>query len=298
MKRKALGKGLSSLIPETPTVKPKRQEESGETQGRLRNLDIDLIRPNPDQPRRDFNEEALFDLANSLKTKGVIQPVAVREKDDGSYELIAGERRWRAAQQAGLLKIPALVHQVPDSELLEFALIENIQREELNPLEEAVAYRTLMDDLELTQEQVAGRVGKRRATIANMLRLLTLAPTVQEKVRKGAVGMGHARALVSLGDRKDQEQLAVRIEKEGLSVRQVERLVARLNRGPETVGGKPGKVVDPNVQAATESLQSALGTRVRIVQGKSGGRLELHYGSDEELQRIYNLIFDAAKEGF
>jgi len=293
-----LGKGLSSLIPETPTVKPKRQEESGETQGRLRNLDIDLIRPNPDQPRRDFNEEALFDLANSLKTKGVIQPVAVREKDDGSYELIAGERRWRAAQQAGLLKIPALVHQVPDSELLEFALIENIQREELNPLEEAAAYRTLMDDLDLTQEDVARRVGKRRATIANMLRLLTLAPKVQDKVRQGVVGMGHARALASVGDRREQERLAARVEKEGLSVRQVERLVARMNQRSDMVEGAKGKVADPNVVAAMETLQSALGTRVRIIQGRKGGRLELHYGSDEELQRIYNLIFDAAKEGF
>jgi ParB family chromosome partitioning protein len=131
-----------------------------------------------------------------------------------------------------------------------------------------------------------------------MLRLLTLAPKVQDMVRRGAVGMGHARTLVSLGDRRDQEQIADRIEKEGLSVRQVERLVARVKQGPDEVGEKPGKVVDPNVQAATESLQSALGTRVRIVQGKSGGRLELHYGSDEELQRIYNLIFDAAKEGF
>ena len=298
MKRKALGKGLSSLIPEAPAVKPTSREEPAEGQSRLRNLDIDLIRPNRSQPRQDFDEEALFDLANSLKTKGIIQPIVVREHGDGTYQIVAGERRWRAAQQAGLLKIPALVHQVPDSELLEFALIENIQREELNPLEEAAAYRTLMDDLELTQEQVASRVGKRRATIANMLRLLTLAPKVQDMVRRGAVGMGHARTLVSLGDRRDQEQIADRIEKEGLSVRQVERLVARVKQGPDEVGEKPGKVVDPNVQAATESLQSALGTRVRIVQGKSGGRLELHYGSDEELQRIYNLIFDAAKEGF
>jgi len=222
----------------------------------------------------------------------------VREKDDGSYELIAGERRWRAAQQAGLLKIPALVHQVPDSELLEFALIENIQREELNPLEEAAAYRTLMDDLDLTQEDVARRVGKRRATIANMLRLLTLAPKVQDKVRQGVVGMGHARALASVGDRREQERLAARVEKEGLSVRQVERLVARMNQRSDMVEGAKGKVADPNVVAAMETLQSALGTRVRIIQGRKGGRLELHYGSDEELQRIYNLIFDAAKEGF
>ncbi len=275
-----------------------RREEPGETQGRLRNLDIDLIRPNRSQPRQDFNEEALFDLANSLKTKGVIQPIVVRERDDGTFQIVAGERRWRAAQQVGLLKIPALVHQVPDSELLEFALIENIQREELNPLEEAAAYRTLMDDLQLTQEDVARKVGKRRATIANMLRLLTLAPKVQDRVRRGVVGMGHARALASVGDRKEQERLAGRVEKEGLSVRQVERLVARLNQGPDTVRKTAGTAVDPNVQAATESLQSALGTRVRIVQGRSGGRLELHYGSDEELQRIYNLIFDAAKEGF
>ncbi len=237
----------------------------------------------------------MFDLANSLKTKGVIQPVAVRESSDGIYELIAGERRWRAAQQAGLLKIPALIHQVPDSELLEFALIENIQREDLNPMEEATAYRSLMNELDLTQDEVARKVGKRRATVANMVRLLTLAAKVQDRVRRGVIGMGHARALVSLPDRREQERLAGRVEKEGLSVRQVERLVARLNRKPAMVREKAARKPDPNVEAAMEALQSALGTRVRIVQGRRGGRLELHYGSDEELQRIYNLIFDAAK---
>ena len=233
-----------------------------------------------------------------MKTKGVIQPVAVRESGDGTYELLAGERRWRAAQQAGLLQIPALVHQVPDSEMLEFALIENIQREELNPMEEATAYRSLMIDLDLTQDEVARKVGKRRATIANMVRLLTLAAKVQDRVRRGVIGMGHARALVSLTDRREQERLAARVEKEGLSVRQVERLVARLTRGPAAAREKVTRKPDPNVEAAMEALQSALGTRVRIVQGRKGGRLELHYGSDEELQRIYNLIFDASKGGF
>ncbi len=259
-------------------------------------MDIDLIRPNRAQPRRKFDPVALEELANSLINKGVIQPVTVRKAEGGRYELIAGERRWRAAQQAGLHKIPAVIRQVPDEELLEVALIENLQREELNPMEEAEAYRTLMDEGNLTQQEVADRVGKRRATIANTLRLLSLCKAVQEKVKAGVLDMGHARALVPLSDPRRQLELAKEIEKKGLSVRQVETRVARLTRDQGMTRVRGRRTGDPNVEAAAEALQSALGTRIRIVQGRKGGRMELYYHSDEELERLYGLIFQAAKE--
>ena len=230
-----------------------------------------------------------------MRNRGVLQPVIVREAAAGSYELIAGERRWRAAQIAGLLKVPAIVKDVSDDALLELALIENLQREELNPLEEAHAYQTLVDELELTQQEVADRVGKPRATIANALRLLNLAPDVQALVRSGKLSAGHAKALVSITKPAEQIQLARRIASDGLSVRQAELLAARTIR--ITAARAPRKAVrrDPNVAAAEEALQKALGTRVRIVQGKKGGRLELHYFSDEELERLYQIVLAASK---
>ncbi len=300
---------MSSLIPKPPARKPappsnaRQSEEGAETgtltpgtdRGRFRDLDIDLIRPNRSQPRQKFDVVALEELANSLINKGVIQPITVRSIEGGKYELVAGERRWRAAQRAGLHKIPAVIRQVPDNELLEMALIENLQREELNPIEEAVAFRSLMNDLGLTQQEVADKVGKRRATIANTLRLLSLSKAVQDKVRSGAVSMGHARALVPLTDTRRQLALAWKIEKKGLSVRQVETMVARLIQDHGMTAVKSAKKVDPNIEAAVESLQSVLGARVRIVQGRKGGRLELHYHNDDELQRIYGLIYKAAE---
>lgn len=309
MKRKALGKGLGSLIPQaqrsagTPaaSVAPTpaadaaearpRAVPSGETQ-----IDIDRIHPNPKQPRQDFDEEALAELTQSLKSQGLIQPVVVRPRGDGHFELIAGERRWRAAQRAGLHRLPAVIRDVPDARLLELALIENVQRAELNAIEEAQAYQVLLQDLGLTQEAVADRVGKSRVTVTNVLRLLQLPRQVQERVRRGKLSMGQARAILAVATPNAQIELAEKVEKEGWSVRQVEAWVARSGRGePAAKGGASAKRKDPNVEAAEQKLQRVLGTRVRIVGQGKGGRLELHYFGPEELDRLYNLLIDAGR---
>lgn len=295
MKRKALGKGLESLIPKKPSRAP-AATDAGRPDAGVLEIDLDRIRPNRSQPRERFDPEALEELAASLKSAGVIQPVVVRRKEDG-YELIAGERRWRAAQQAGLLKIPAVVREVPDEKLLEVALIENVQREQLNAIEEAQAYQTLIEELDLTQAEVAERVGKNRVTVSNALRLLALAKGVQDRVRSGALSAGHARALLGIAAPREQVALAERVERERLSVRDVERLVSRAGRdGGDKAGGRSRSRRDPNVVAAEEKLQGLLGTRVRIVQGAKGaGRVELHFYSEEELTGIYDLLEGAAR---
>jgi ParB family transcriptional regulator, chromosome partitioning protein len=299
MKRKALGKGLSSLIPASiarpptlpsPVSKP---IESSQRPFELK-LEVSKIRPNPRQPRQSFDEAALDDLANSLKTQGLLQPVVVRPSADGRYELVAGERRWRAAQRAGIHQIPAVVRDVPDEKLLELALIENLQREELNAIEEAEAYRILIDDLHLTQADVAERVGKQRTTIANVLRLLNLPASVQGLLKGRKISMGHARALLALEDPRAIESLAAQVITEGLSVREVE---ARAKRPASSHprAGRPPKAIDPNVAAAEQSLQRSIGTKVRILGNGKVGRVELHFHSAEELDRLYKLLIDAVK---
>jgi ParB family chromosome partitioning protein len=295
MKRKALGKGLSSLIPDTPPPARKSSLETPERMQGLREIDLDRIRPNRAQPRERFDPALLEELAQSMRQRGVLQPVIVRTVPDGGYELIAGERRWRAAQIAGLLRIPAIVKEVADDRVLEIALIENLQREELNPIEEANAYQTLINDLELTQQQIADRVGKQRATVTNALRLLNLPPEIQSLVRDGKLSSGHAKALASLAEPKEQIELARRIAAEGLSVRQAEAMARRLAKRSTRAARRPPRR-DPNVEAAEETLQRALGTRVRIVQGRKGGRLEIHFFSDEELERVYDLVLGAARK--
>jgi ParB family chromosome partitioning protein len=283
------------LIPEAPSAS--RSAPGVSPVEGLKQIDLDRIRPNPEQPRRSFEDESLEDLARSLKRDGVLQPVVVREAGAGAFELIAGERRWRAAQMAGLLRIPAVVRDVEDERLLELALIENLQREELNPIEAATAFRTLLEELGLTQEQVAQRVGKQRTTISNFLRLLNLPRPVQERVEEGQVSMGHAKALASLAPDL-QTRLADRIARENLSVRQTERLVQRLQSdlSPEAEEPPP-KPRDPNVEAAEQALQKALGTRVSIVErARGGGRIELHFYGSEELERVYQIILRAARE--
>lgn len=293
MKHKALGKGLRSLIPEAPRRTPPEPTPTPAARPMVPQIDIDRIIPNRKQPRDQFDDDALETLSNSLKEQGVLQPILVRPLPDGNYGLIAGERRWRAAQRAGLLKIPAVIREVPDDKLLEFALIENLQREELNPLEEARAYRTLVDELGLTQQQVAERVGKQRATIANALRILTLPEPVQSLLRSRQLSMAHARALAGLEMVADQNSLADRIVRDGLSVRAVESEVARLQKA-KSLGGMPVRITtrkDPNVAAAEDSLQRAIGTKVRIFENRKGaGRIEIHFFTAEERDGVFESL--------
>jgi ParB family chromosome partitioning protein len=230
-----------------------------------------------------------------MKAEGVLQPVIVRPVGEGEYELIAGERRWRAAQLAGLLKVPALVREVEGARVLEMALIENLQREDLNPIEAASAFRTLIDDLGMTHQDLAQRVGKQRATITNMLRLLDLPGPVKQKLRDGSITAAHAKALAALSTPQLQARLAERVARDGLSVRETDRLVRRLSQEkPADPGGKQASR-DPNIVAAEDALQRVVGTRVSIVQGKKGGRIELHFHSGEEMERVYQLILQASK---
>jgi ParB family chromosome partitioning protein len=258
-------------------------------------IEVSRIRPNRKQPRQAFDDAGLDELARSIKSSGLLQPVVVRPQDGGRYELIAGERRWRAAQRAGIHQIPAVVRDVPDERLLELALIENLQREDLNPIEEAEAYRILVDDLGLTQQELADRVGKQRTTVANAMRLLGLPPKVQEMVRVRAISMGHARALLALEDAAAILALAQRIVAEGLSVREVE---TRAKKPVSVAGGRAvrsAKPSDPHVAAAEQALQRALSARVRIVGSPTSGRVEIHYHNDEELDRVYKMLLEAGK---
>src|SRR5262245_44895838 len=230
-----------------------------------------------------MEESALEELAQSMRRHGVIQPILVRRAGE-QYEIVAGERRWRAAQRAGLLKVPVTIRDVADDRLLEVALVENIQREDLNPIEEAQAYRRLADEFQLSQDAIAAAVGKDRATVANYLRLLRLPAEVRNDVASGALTMGHARALVALPDETTQRRLARDVIARGLSVRETEAL-SRRETAP--VVPPPPRRVDPNTRAAEDRLKLALGTRVRIVRKGTGGRIEIDFGNEDELQRLY-----------
>jgi ParB family chromosome partitioning protein len=280
-KRPALGRGLSALIPSA--APPPIREPA---QGRPTELDIDLLTPNPRQPRVQMDDTRLEELAQSIRSHGVIQPILVRRHGEQT-EIVAGERRWRAAQRAGLLKVPVVYRDVADDKMLEVALIENIQREDLNPIEEAQAYRRLTDELQLSQEAIAAAVGKDRATISNYMRLLKLPQEVRNDLAAGALSMGHARALITMGDETAQRRVAREVVSRGLSVREAEQLVKR--DGRVTVPPPP-KRVDPNTRAAEERLRVALGTRVRILRQGAGGRIEVDFASEDELQRVFEQL--------
>jgi ParB family chromosome partitioning protein len=284
-KRPALGRGLSALIP-PPLARLAEPVPTERERARPHELDIDLLTPNPRQPRMQLDDARLDELAQSIRTNGVIQPVLVRKVGD-RHEIVAGERRWRAAQRAGLLKVPVIVREVPDEKILEVALVENIQREDLNPIEEAQAYRRLTEELQLSQEAVATAVGKDRATVANYMRLLRLPAEVRNELASGALSMGHARALLALPDEAGQRRVAREVVARGLSVRETEALVRR--DGVPPVVRLPRKV-DPNTRAAEDRLKLALGTRVRIVRKGAAGRIEIDFAGEDELQRIYELI--------
>jgi ParB family transcriptional regulator, chromosome partitioning protein len=278
-KRPALGRGLSALIPDAA---PAAVNE------RALDVDSDLLRPNQFQPRSTMDEGKIEELARSIRANGIIQPIVVRKKD-GGYEIVAGERRWRASQRAGLLKVPVVVRDIPDDRLLAVALIENIQRENLNPIEEAQAYRRLADDHQLTQEQIADAVGKDRSSVANYVRLLKLPQEVRASVGSGVLSMGHARALLGLPDETSQLRIARDVVARNLSVRETEALVKRTSE-PVTI--KPAADKDVHTRAAEERLRFALGTRVHIVRKRKGGEIEIEFGSEEELQRLFETLTD------
>lgn len=275
MPKKALGKGLKALIGEPQDLA--RYEPSSRN-----HIDVDLIEPNPLQPRKDFDEEKLVALGASIKADGVLQPILVRRAGE-KYQIIAGERRWRAALKAGLLSIPATIRDADDEDMLKIALIENLQREDLNPIEEANAYKTLIDSHDLTQETLARYVRKNRTTITNTLRLLGLPDEVQAHVSRGTISMGHARALLGLEDSSAQVDLCERIADEGLSVRQVEALV---KKGVRPRRKRPVPVVDPDVRRVEDELQRALGTKVRIRSAGKRGTIEISFSSPDQLEGI------------
>lgn len=277
MERKALGRGLSALIP----------EQHEEREDRIIYAAIDKIRENPFQPREKFDQKKLDDLISSIKEKGVLQPVIVRDKD-GGYELIAGERRLRAARALGIAEVPVIVRNVSDADALELSLIENIQREELNAIEEAKAFQRLMQEFGFSQEDVAKAVGKDRATVANILRLLTLPKRAQEMVTSGEISAGHAKALLSLSSEHAILKLANSIVKKGLSVREAESAVAR--KKGAAAGTKIPSEKDHKVMFFEEEMQRILGTKVVIKHGKKRGEIRVDYYSLDDLERIYNFL--------
>lgn len=284
-KRKALGRGLRALIPDAPAA-----EAAATPDAVPQEVDLDLLRPNPDQPRQAVDEAKLDELAQSIRTHGVIQPIVVTRRDDeAGFEIIAGERRWRAAQRAGLPRVPVVVREMQRTKRLEVALIENIQRENLNPIEEAAAYRRLAGEFGMTQQRIAEAVGKERATVANYQRLLRLPAAVQADVAAGRLSMGHARALAGLAAAEQQIEVARRIREGDLSVREAEALVKRAAEPkPEPPPEKPP--ADVHVRAAEERLRLSLGTRVRIVQRGKRGRIVIDFTSEDELQRLYDQL--------
>jgi ParB family transcriptional regulator, chromosome partitioning protein len=277
MKRKALGKGLGALLPD-----PDGADRPGDLAAEV---PTDRLDPNPVQPRTVLDPVRLAELAASIQESGIVQPILVR-RAGGRYQIIAGERRWRAAQQLGLPNVPVTVRDVPDDRLLELALVENIQRQELSPLEEALAFQRLQEELKLTQEEVARKVGRDRSTVANTLRLLRLPREVRDLVAAGTLDGGHGRALLALEKAEDQAALGREAARRGWSVREVERRVALL-RAPR--GGKK-KRPEPNTRAAEERLRAVLGTRVEIQRRGAGGHIRIRFGSEAELNRLFEAL--------
>ncbi len=280
-KRPALGRGLDALIPQVPKPRPATVE-----------LDIDQLSPNAHQPRSRIDEGKLDELARSIKSNGIIQPILVRQTARG-YEIVAGERRWRAAQRAGMPRVPVVIRDVPDERLLEVALIENIQRENLNPIEEAQAYKHLADQFHLRQDEIALAVGKDRSSIANYLRLLRLPDEVRGAIADGTLSMGHARALLGFPDLASQKRAAREVVKRGLSVRDTERFARNALSTRRTSAGRGGPV-DVHTRAAEERLRLSLGTPVRVARKGGGGRIVIAFASEDELHRIYQQLVSSS----
>ena len=307
MAKPALGRGLGALLGGSPVLTqpapaPGVQSPAPipvpvpapDARELVQRVPLDRLRPCPLQPRKDFSPEALRELADSIREQGIVQPLIVRERN-GYFELIAGERRWRAAQLLQLAEVPIIVRQADDRAVLELALIENLQRENLNAIEEAHGYAQLGEQFQLTQEEIAGKVGKSRAVVANALRLLKLPPPVQGFIRDGRLSVGHAKVILGLTSEKDQALVAERVIKEGLNVRQTEGLLARLHKrgsrrvaaGPETVAAPPG---DPHLAALEDRLREVFATRVKLHYTAGKGTVEISFFSDKELERILQIL--------
>ncbi len=298
MSKPALGRGLGALLagsPATPAravapgAAPISQPDSGE---RVQRVPLGKVRPSPLQPRKSFSDEALKELADSIREKGVVQPLIVRERG-GFFELIAGERRWRASQLLQLPEVPVIVREADDRDVLELALIENLQRENLNAIEEALGYSQLAEQFRLTQEEIALKVGKSRAAVANATRLLKLPASIQSFIRDGRISVGHAKVILGLATEKEQQHAAERVVKDGLNVRQTEGLVAKaLSRGTKTSGDKIIAVVpvDSNIGRLEEKLREKFGTKVHLKYAKGKGAVEISFFSDDELQRVLEIL--------
>lgn len=274
---RGLGRGLGALIPRAGTIG-------------LREVPVEAIKPNPWQPRTSFDEQELEELAQSIREHGVLQPVLVSQLTDGTYQLITGERRWRAVKKAGMATLPAMIKEATPQASLELALVENIQRRDLNPLEEAHAFRALLDEHGLTQEQLGQRIGKSRVSITNTLRLLQLPEQVSEALASGVITEGHARAILMAEGEDARLQVLGRVVAQHLSVRETEALARRMNEPPAESESEPARAADPDVERLEDAFRQALGTRVRLVKGRRGGRLVITFFSDDELQGLYETI--------
>lgn len=290
-KKTGLGRGLNTLIPSAPakdTESEKILKKEEQTKSEII-VPILKIEPNPDQPRRQFDEDSLQELADSIKQYGILQPLIVK-KHEKFYEIIAGERRWRAAKLAGLKEVPVLIRDYAENEIVEIALIENIQREDLNPIEEALAYKRLMEEFSLKQDQVAAKVSKSRASITNSLRLLKLDQRVQNLLSEEMITTGHARALLAINDPDQQYEIAMKVFDEKLSVREIEKLVKQMSKKKKETPKEENKVQEYLFANIEESLKQALGSKVNIKNRNDKGKIEIEYYSKEELDRLVDML--------
>lgn len=290
VKKRGLGKGLSALIPDEPILDVETKDSKEDN---VKLIDISLIEPNSEQPRKDFNEEALKELTLSIQNHGILQPIILRKKDNG-YEIVAGERRWRAAKYAGLKEIPAIIREYNQMEISQIALIENLQRENLNPIEEALAYKNLCEKYKLTHEEISQSVGKSRSYISNAMRLLNLEDEIIQLIVEGKITSGHGRALLALEDSSVRKKLCQTILEKNLSVRETEEFVKKyLERDDKKNKNEDSKKVakkDPILLGIEESLRKFFGTKVTISKGSKKGKIEIEYYSEDDLERILELI--------